>query len=154
MNVNCERPTQFLQSILDSAGLTLKVSLDGDSTEGCRLNIDGSDANLLISQGGELLDALQHLLNQAFVRELPKGQRVTCDAESFRSTREAELRAMAKHAAERVRSTSEPFFFGPMTANERRVIHLTLSDESDLDTESIGDGLARKLRVSLKKSGS
>jgi spoIIIJ-associated protein len=153
MNVNCEQPAQFLQSIFDSADLALRVSIE-DSAEGCRLNIDGSDADLLISQGGELLDALQHLLNQAFIRELPKGQRVVCDAESFRATREAELRAMAKHAAERVRATGAPFSFGPMTANERRVIHLTLSDESDLNTESIGEGLARKLRVSLKRSGS
>lgn len=151
MNVNCEQPAQLLRSIFDSAGLALSVSLE-DSAEGCRLNIDGADADLLISQGGEALDALQHLLNQAFVRELPKGQRVVCDAQSFRATREAELRAMAKHAAERVRSTGAPFTFGPMTANERRVIHLTLGDDSDLYTESVGEGQARKLRVSLKKA--
>jgi len=153
MNVNCEPPAQLLQSIFDSANLTLRVSVE-ESAEGCRLNIDGADADLLIGQGGELLDAMQHLLNQVFIRELPHGQRVVCDAESFRATREAELRAMAKHAAERVRSSGAPFSFGAMTANERRVIHLTLSEESDLFTESIGEGLARKLRVSLKKSGS
>jgi spoIIIJ-associated protein len=153
MNVNCEQPAQFLQSIFDSADLALRVSQE-ESAEGCRLNIDGSDADLLIGQGGELLDALQHLLNQVFIRDLPQGQRVVCDAESFRATREAELRAMAKHAAGHVRSTGAPFSFGPMTANERRVIHLTLSDEGDLYTESIGEGLGRKLKVSLKKSGS
>ena len=76
---------------------------------------------------------------------------MVCDAQSFRATREAELRAMAKHAAERVRSTGSPFIFGAMTANERRIIHLTLGDDGDLYTESIGEGLARKLRVSLKR---
>lgn len=153
MNVNCEPPAQLLESIFQSADLALKVVVE-DSPEGCRLNIEGSDADLLIAQGGELLDSLQHLLNQAFIRELPKGQRVLCDAEGFRATREAELRAMAKHAAENVRSSGAPFSFGPMTANERRVIHLTLSEEADLYTESIGEGMARKLRVSLKKPGS
>jgi spoIIIJ-associated protein len=151
MDLNCEQPAQFLRSIFDSSGLTLSVSID-DSPEGCHLNIDGADADLLISQGGELLDALQHLVNQAFVLELPRGQRVVCDAQSFRATREAELRAMAQHAAERVRSTGAPFMFGPMTANERRIIHLTLGDEVDLNTESVGEGQARKLKVSLKKS--
>jgi spoIIIJ-associated protein len=150
MNVNCEQPAEFLRAIIESASLDLEVSVE-ESDEGCRLNIDGSDADLLISQGGELLEALQHLVNQAFIRELPRGQRVVCDAQSFRATREAELRAMAKHAAERVRSTGAPFMFGPMTANERRIIHLTLGDESDLFTESIGEGQARKLKVSLKK---
>ena len=150
MNANCEQPAEFLRSIIQSSSLSLNVAVE-ESDEGCRLNIDGSDADLLISQGGELLEALQHLVNQAFIRELPRGQRVVCDAQSFRATREAELRAMAKHAAERVRSTGAPFMFGPMTANERRIIHLTLVDDSDLFTESVGEGQARKLKVSLKK---
>src|SRR6185295_17177746 len=150
MNANSEQPAEFLRSIIDTASLSLNVGVE-ESEEGCRLNIDGADSDLLISQGGELLEALQHLVNQAFVHELPKGQRVICDAQSFRATREAELRAMAKHAADRVRSTGSPFMFGPMTANERRIIHLTLSVESDLFTESVGEGHARKLKVSLKK---
>jgi spoIIIJ-associated protein len=151
MNANCEQPAEFLRSIIETSSLSLNVSVE-ESDEGCRLNIDGSDADLLISQGGELLEALQHLVNQAFIRELPRGQRVVCDAQSFRATREAELRAMAKHAAERVRSTGAPFMFGPMTANERRIIHLTLVDDSDLFTESVGEGQARKLKVSIKRS--
>lgn len=150
MNTNCEQPAEFLRSIIETAALSLNVAVE-ESEEGCRLNMDGADSDLLISQGGELLEALQHLVNQAFVHELPRGQRVICDAQSFRATREAELRAMAKHAAERVRSTGSPFMFGPMTANERRIIHLTLSDEGDLFTESIGESHARKLKVSLKK---
>jgi spoIIIJ-associated protein len=59
---------------------------------------------------------------------------------------------MARHAAERVRSTGLPFFFGPMTAAERRIIHLTLAEEANLFTESVGEGNARRLKVSLKKT--
>lgn len=150
MNVNCEQPAEFLRSIIETASLDLRVSVE-EADDGCHLSIDGADADLLIGQGGELLEALQHLVNQAFIREFPRGQRVVCDAQGFRATREAELRAMAKHAAERVRSTGSPFVFGPMTANERRIIHLTLGDDGDLFTESIGEGQARKLKVSIKK---
>ena len=151
MDPVCEQATSFLATIFDSAGLELTI-LPEDLPDGCHLTIDGTDADLLIYQGGELLDAVQHLLNQVFVRELPRGRRLVCDARGFRATREAELRAMANHAAERVRSTGAPFNFGPMTANERRLIHLTLADAEDLFTESVGEGAARKLRVSLKKS--
>ena len=151
MDPICEQANTFLATIFDSAGLDVTI-LPEDLPDGCHLTIDGADADLLISQGGELLDAVQHLLNQIFVRELPRGRRLVCDARGFRATREAELRAMAKHAAERVRSTGVPFNFGPMTANERRLIHLTLADADDLSTESVGEGTARKLRVSLKKS--
>jgi spoIIIJ-associated protein len=150
MTENCEHPAEFLRSIIDHAALSLKVNAEV-SDEGCRLNMEGPDADLLIAQGGELLEALQHLVNQALLKDLPKGQRVICDAQGFRATREAELRAMAKHAAERVRSTGGPFMFGPMNANERRIIHLTLSEEADLFTESVGEGNARKLKVSRRK---
>jgi spoIIIJ-associated protein len=141
----------FLATIFDSAGLVLTITTE-EAPDGCRLTIEGTDVDLLTAQGGELLEAVQHLLNQTFIRELPRGRRLVCDASGFRATREAELKAMANHAAERVRSTGAPFDFGPMTANERRLIHLTLAEASDLHTESVGEGAARKLRVSLKKS--
>jgi spoIIIJ-associated protein len=59
---------------------------------------------------------------------------------------------MARHAAERVRATGREFIFGPMIPNERRVIHLFLSTDDDLSTESVGEGNARRLKVSLKTS--
>ena len=152
MGETCEQAVQFLQSIFEGAGLALGVAIE-DRPDGCQLNIEGPDADLLVTQGGELLDAVQHLMNQAFVRKLPKGQRLVCDVHSFRATREAELRAMASHAAERVRTSGVAFFFGPMTANERRIIHLSLAESQDLRTESVGDGSARRLRVSLKIPG-
>jgi spoIIIJ-associated protein len=77
---------------------------------------------------------------------------LVCDVEGFRATREAELRAMAHHAADRVRATGAPFVFGEMNSSERRIIHLTLAECEDLFTESVGDGAARKLRVAPKSS--
>lgn len=141
----------FLNAIFDGANLDLRAR-DEQTENGCLLNIDGADTSFLLNEGGELLEALQHLASQAFGRTLPKGERVVCDVENFRATREAELRAMARHAAERVRKTSVPFNFGPMNSNERRVIHLTLAAEEDLQTESVGEGAARRLRVCLKDS--
>ena len=151
MNEACTQAQDFLNAILDSAGLELRASIDTKES-GCVLNIEGSDSSLLLSEGGELLEALQHILNQAFGRSLPKDERIVCDVENFRATREAELRAMARHAAERVRSTGIPFTFGPMNPNERRVIHLSLAAEEDLHTESVGEGTARRLKVSRRSS--
>jgi spoIIIJ-associated protein len=112
--------------------------------------IEGADSGLLLSQGGELLDALQQILNQVYGRQLPKGQRIVCDANNYRASRDAELRAMAVHAARQVRETSSPFVFGPMEPGERRVIHLALAEEEDIITESVGEGSGRRLRVSPK----
>jgi spoIIIJ-associated protein len=151
LNEACTQAQDFLNAIFNGAGLELRATVDPDES-GCFLNIEGADSSLLLSEGGELLEAVQHILNQAFGRVLTKDERIVCDVENFRATREAELRAMARHAAERVRAGGVPFTFGPMNSNERRVIHLALSTEEDLHTESVGEGTARRLKVSQKTS--
>lgn len=147
----CIKAEQLVNSIFEGAGFDLRASAS-ESDVGCLLAIQGADSGLLLNQGGELLDALQQILNQALGRTLPKGQRIVCDANNYRAAREAELRAMAQHAARQVRATSSSFVFGPMDSSERRVIHLSLAAEEDLVTESIGEGNARRLRVSLKSA--
>jgi spoIIIJ-associated protein len=151
MEENCTNAAKFLESLFESAGLSLQVTSQENPAE-CLMDISGSDSELLQTEGGELLLAIQHLLNQAFGRTAPEGQRIVCDVEGFRATREAELRAMANLAAARVRESRVPFVFGEMNASERRVIHLTLAECEDLYTESVGEGYARKLRVALKSS--
>lgn len=151
MNEACTQAQDFLNSVFDGFSFDLRATV-GEAATGCHLEIDGADSTLLLNEGGDLLEALQHLVNQAFGRTLPQGERVICDVENFRATREAELRAMARHAAERVRTTGGAFAFGPMNSNERRIIHLALANEEDLYTESIGEGSARRLKVSLKTS--
>jgi spoIIIJ-associated protein len=151
MHDTCTKAGRFLESLFRGTDLNIIVNISENPTE-CLLDLSGPDAALLQVEGGELLQAVQHLANQAFGRMLPEGQRLVCDVEGFRATREAELRAMANLAAERVRTTGAPFVFGEMNSNERRIIHLTLAQCEDLYTESVGDGTARKLRVAPKSS--
>lgn len=149
MHETCTKAEQLVNSVFEGVGFELHASAV-ESEVGCLIAIEGPDAALLLNQGGELLDALQQILNQALGRTLPKGQRIVCDANNYRAAREAELRAMAQHAARQVRTTSSAFVFGPMDPGERRIIHLSLSEEEDLVTESVGEGNARRLRVGLK----
>jgi spoIIIJ-associated protein len=146
-----QQAATFLENIFERTGLALRVDIKRRVT-GPVLDIEGADAALLQTQTGELLEALQHLVNQIFGRHLPSGERLVCDVGGFRATREAELQAMANLAAKRVRDTGVSFTFEPMSANERRIIHLTLADSEDLYTESIGEGSERKLKIGLKSS--
>jgi spoIIIJ-associated protein len=132
---------EFLKSIFESTGLDLTISVRPGLT-GPVLDIDGKDAELLQIQTGD----------QVYGRNLERSERLVCDVRGFRATREAELQAMANLAAKRVRETGAAFTFEPMSANERRIIHLTLSESEDLFTESIGEGSDRKLRIALKRS--
>ena len=146
-----QQAATFLENIFERTGLALRVDIKRRVT-GPVLDIEGTDSALLQMQTGELLEALQHLVNQIFGRHLPSGERLVCDVGGFRATREAELQAMANLAAKRVRDTGVSFTFEPMSANERRIIHLTLADSEDLYTESIGEGSERKLKIGLKSS--
>lgn len=149
MDETCQQAEHFLNDVF--AGSALEIHASATKTDdGCLLNLNGADAPLLRSEGGELLDAVEHLVNQIYGRKLEHNERIICDVHNFRAVRLNELRAMAQHAAERVRTTGSTFTFGPMDANERRVIHLTLAQESDLHTESVGEGNTRRLKVSLK----
>ena len=151
MSETTQQAAEFLENIFDLTGLQLRVKVK-QSISGEVLDLEGHDAELLQAQTGELLEALQHLINQVFGRSLAAGERLVCDVHGFRATREAELQAMANLAANRVRQSGVAFTFEPMSANERRIIHLTLADSPDLSTESIGEGAERKLRISPKSA--
>lgn len=146
---------QLLNEVFAASRFDLRASyLKTDDQSGIVIEFDGSDAPLLRSESGELLDSLESLVNQIFARSLHSGERIVCDVAGFRALREAELRAMAHHAAQRVRASGLPFTFGTMNANERRVIHLSLANEADLVTESVGEGRERRLRVTPKSVSS
>lgn len=149
MSEIAEKAAAFLENVFSLGGLQLEVAVK-QGIAGEVLDIEGHDAELLQAQTGELLEALQHLVNQVFGRSLTGGARLVCDVRGFRATREAELQAMANLAANRVRQTGMAFTFEPMSANERRIIHLTLADSPDIFTESIGEGADRKLRIARK----
>jgi spoIIIJ-associated protein len=151
MSEATQQAAEFLEDVFDKTGLQLRVKVK-QAISGEVLDIEGHDAELLQAQTGELLEALQHLINQVFGRSLGAGERLVCDVHGFRATREAELQAMANLAANRVRQSGVAFTFEPMSANERRIIHLTLADAPDLSTESIGEGVERKLRISPKSA--
>ncbi|HEX6044954.1 MAG TPA: R3H domain-containing nucleic acid-binding protein [Pyrinomonadaceae bacterium] len=151
MSEATQQAAEFLENVFEATGLQLRVKVK-QAVSGEVLDIEGQDAELLQAQTGELLEALQHLINQIFGRSLAGGERLVCDVHGFRATREAELQAMANLAANRVRQTGIAFTFEPMSANERRIIHLTLADSPDLSTESIGEGSDRKLRISPKQA--
>ena len=139
----------FLNSLLTDFGFDLKAT-ESKTDGGILLDMAGRDAALLLNENGELLDALEHILFQIYGRDLPREDRFICDAEGFRQTRRTELLAMARFAADNVRKSGRPFTFGVLSPSERRTIHLALAEESDLQTESVGEGKTRRLQIRLK----
>lgn len=149
MNEVCQNAHALLTEVVSEMKFDLSVSSEW-TDEGCFLDLSGKDVSLVLSENGELLDAFETVLFQAFGRELDREHRFICDADGFRQTRKSELQAMARYAAQNVRKSGRPFTFGVLNSTERRVIHLTLQSEEDLLTESVGAGRDRRLQVSLK----
>src|SRR5580765_4902838 len=149
MNETCENAKEFLTGVLSDMRFDLSVAADW-TEEGCVLDLSGEDSHYALAENGELLDAFEVLLFQVYGRDIDREHRFVVDAEGFRKTRKAELHAMARFAADQVRKNGRPFTFGVLNSTERRIIHLTLQQEEDLFTESVGDGRERRLQVRLQ----
>jgi spoIIIJ-associated protein len=149
MNETCEKARDFLRELVSDMRVDIEVDAEW-TDEGCVLNLSGRDAHFAMAENGEMLDALEVVLFQAFGRELEREHRFVVDAEGFRQTRRSELHAMARFAGDQVRKGGRPFTFGVLNSTERRVIHLALQQEDDLITESVGEGRDRRLQVRLK----
>ncbi len=149
MNQTCENARELLAGLVADMRFDLTVTSEMND-EGCLLSLNGEDAHYALAENGELLDAFEVILFQAFGRELDREHRFVVDADGFRQTRKAELHAMARFAAEQVRKSGRPFTFGVLNSTERRIIHTSLQKEEDLFTESVGDGRDRRLQVRLQ----
>lgn len=137
---------EFTNRMLAASGLDLKASAE-QTDDGLKVQVRGSDVALLLGHNAELLDALEYLGNRTLARRAGEEMRIVFDSGSYRAQREKELRLMAEKAAEKVRTSRAPFSFTPMSANERRIIHLALADDVSVATESQGSGENRKVTV-------
>lgn len=139
----------FTNRVLDSSGLDLKA-VGEESDAGFRIQVGGDDVALLLGRNAELLDAIEYLGNRVLARSSGEEAKLVFDSGGYRARREKELRLMADKAAEKVRTSRIPFTFDPMTPNERRIIHLALTSDDSVTTESQGNGENRKVTVRPK----
>jgi spoIIIJ-associated protein len=103
----------------------------------------GPDSTLLLDRGGELLRSLEFLAQEILHLASGEHEKISFDCQNQRSIRLQELRMAATVAAENVRRTGTPYHFAPMSSRERRIVHLALREETDLLTESDGEGPRR-----------
>ena len=107
----------------------------------------GRDVELLLSNKAELLLALEQLTMEAIGLAAEEHSRICFDANDHRILRIEELRMSALAAAERVKKTRVPFHFSPMNSRERRILHLALRGQTDVRSESVGEGPIRQVVI-------
>ena len=136
----------FLNRVLQLGSFDLNAESE-PSEEGLKIQVRGGDVSYLLGRNAELLEALEYLVNRIYAPNSGLDSRIVVDSGSYRAGREKELQLMAVKAAERVRTSRIPFSFDPMTPNERRIVHLALSEDSTVRTESQGGGVDRKVTI-------
>jgi len=128
---------ELLERITDAMGLRARIDIhdDGDVvTASC----SGGDLGILIGKRGQTIDAVQYLVNAIARRTLgDEVKLVVVDAARYRERRQATLETIAARAAERARR-GDRVELEPMSAPERKIVHLHLQDEPGVTTESSG----------------
>ncbi len=111
------------------------------------VDFSGPDQDLLLEKNAALLDALESVVLKAIRLEEDLFGKITFDCRGWRQLRVEELKLMARVAAERVIETGDPFTLNPMSARERRIVHLALKDQPKVSTQSEGYGTERKVVI-------
>jgi spoIIIJ-associated protein len=147
-------PTQpiaeFLTRLTTALGVPTTIAVE-QTGDGPRLNMSGEGAELFVRHRGEPLKALQHIVDTAYGRELPDGQRVFIDALEYRKGKDIELRRMAQLLAEKAKSSGIDQQLGPLNPYERRIVHLAVAEIPGVTTESIGDAFSKTVHISVRK---
>ncbi len=128
----------LVAAIVSALGVDAEVRAAEDA-EAIVVTCSGPDVGLLIGRHGQTIDAIQYLLNTIVYRTYGvERKEVVVDAAGYRARRRATLETLADRVAERVRDTGEREELEPMTAVERKVVHLRLKDERGVATASEG----------------
>jgi spoIIIJ-associated protein len=135
--------------------INIRATIQVRSQNPLTLNIRGINENLglLIGRRGETLTALQLLVSLIVSHRTKHRMRIIVDAENYRERREENLRSLALRVAQQVRNYRRSIALEAMPPHERRIVHIALAESKDISTESIGEGDARRVVISLKRPG-
>jgi spoIIIJ-associated protein len=111
------------------------------------LDIHGDDLSILIGRRGETLTALQYITRLIVGKELKRPVAVLIDVEGYRARRERQIRRLAQQMASQAIETSRTMSLEPMPAYERRIVHIELRENPDVDTVSVGERDQRKVTI-------
>ncbi|MGV8073632.1 MAG: RNA-binding cell elongation regulator Jag/EloR [Syntrophobacteraceae bacterium] len=146
LEVASENAKEILSRILEYIDLPTVIESEVKDNQ-IHLNIISNGSGLLIGKRGKTLSSIQYLVNKILQREMSESIPVIVDTEGYRSKRESGLLELAQDLADKVKKNHRPLTTGPMNAQDRRIIHLTLKEDSEIRTKSKGDGNLRRVVI-------
>ena len=144
-----QQVVDFVIQVVKQMGLGLQARVETNA-DGTRIDLEGEGAETLLARRGEGLQALQHIVDSAFRKQLGD-KRLLIDCMGFRRDKDNELKQMAKFLDEKAKSSGVEQSIGPLNAYERRLVHLAVAEIPDVSSESIGDAAVKTVTISPKR---
>jgi spoIIIJ-associated protein len=140
-----------LTELLSAAGLNVETRRRAAGDEEMLFELIGDDVEPLLADKGEGLTGLEVLVGRIASKRVGRPVHPRLDAENFRTHRKEALEELARTSADEVRRTRRPLLLPPLAPWERRLVHLALAEDSELETESEGDGFLKRVEVRFKR---
>lgn len=141
-----EHAAQVLREIVTHIGVEAQVDAraEGDRVV---LQMTGDTSGVLIGRRGQMLDALEYIVNRIVSRDEGASAHIVIDSENYRERRQAALEDLARRMADQAKKKRKPVTLNPMSPRDRRIVHLVLQSDRSLTTRSSGTGFYRKLVI-------
>jgi len=144
---NLKTIKEIIIDLLKRMNFDGKVDVDISDENNILANIQTEQANFLIGQSGANLDALQHIIRIIINKKSNEFVHFILDVNNYRKYRIELLKELAENVAKQVLTEKVAVTLRPMTAYDRRIVHLALANNSQIVTESIGNGTERKITI-------
>jgi spoIIIJ-associated protein len=145
-----DRVREFTLQTVTAMGIPAEVAIV-ETADSVRVEISGEGSEALLRKRAEALDALQQIVNTAFRRELKDDRSFVVDCMDYRKAKDAELRQLARFMMEKAKDSGAPQEMGPLNPYARRLVHITVAEDPQMSSESIGDALMKTVIISVRQ---
>jgi len=137
------------------AGIAVSSHVEGRiDGETIHLDIRGDGTGLLIGRHGQTLDAIQYIVGRIVGKRRGEKKVIVVDTERYRERRRENLERLSRQMGEKAKNTGRAVSLQPMSASDRRIVHLALEHDRDLETRSEGEGSMKSIKIIPRKRGS
>lgn len=146
---NLEKLRELAEEFFENMGFGVEIAALEESQDGktISLNLKTEDARILIGEGGQTLFEIQHLIKAILRKNIDENFYLDLDINDYKKKKNEYLKDLARSALQETLSTGQEKELPPMSAQERRVIHMELASKDGITTQSVGEEPNRRIVI-------
>jgi len=142
-----EKIKKITEQFFEKMGLEVEIEVRPLQEKTLPINLKMAEPKILIGEKGKTLTEIQHLLKAMIIKKIQEPIFVDLDISDYKKKKYQYLRELARSLADEVALSKKERVLSPMSAAERRIVHLELAERKDVATESIGQEPERKIVI-------